>query len=449
MRIRYLQDITLAGSLCMVFIGCVSSPVATEFFRAAGATELHFGLLGGLPMIMLLMQFVGAWWTNRMTHRRRWFVPLVIAARLLYLGVVLLPLVPGVSPAAALAGMIGLIALSGAIGNLTGPMWFSWMGDLIPHRILNRYWGGRQRATTLTLTLTSLLITTFTFHVRDFPVMPLYVALVCIGCTAGTIDILLFLRVREPPNVRSDEPFWQTLLAPLRERNYRSLVTFLCAQSGAGMLAAVFMLVYTLEVLRVPLWATALLWCLPGLGAAIVAPAWGRLADRYGHRPILRVCVAFKPGIVIAFLLVTPETAFWVLVPALFFDSMLNAGLELASNGYMLKLAPRRNRSMFIAAMSSLSGLCGGLGAIAGGMILSATADTPLSLFSREWNHYQLLFFLSLLLRLPCIPLAGRIREPSSARSRVVLSAILDIWPFRFFSFPVGLYRRTRFPDEP
>lgn len=448
MRIRYLHDITLAGSLCMVYVGCVSSPVATDFFRSVGATEFHFGLLGGLPMVMLLMQYVGAWWTNRMVHRRRWIVPMVIVARLLYLGVALLPFVSDLPPKTALALMIGLLALSSAIANMTVPMWFSWMGDLIPRRILNRYWGGRQRTTTLTLTLTSLAITTFTFYLQDFPVGPLYVALVCIGCTAGAIDMLLFLRVREPPNDVTREPLLATLLAPLRMPNYRSLVRFLCAHGAAGMLAAVFMLIYTLEVLRVPLWVTALLWCLPGLGGALVAPAWGRLADRHGHRPILRVCVAFKPGIVLAFLLVTPEHACWVLAPALFFDSMLNAGIENATNGYMLKLAPRRNRSMFIAAISSLSGLCGGLGAIAGGLILSATSEWSVELAGREWNHYQLIFFLSLLLRLPCIPLAGRIREPDSARSRVVVNAILDTWPFRFFSFPVGLYRRTRFPDE-
>ncbi len=448
MRIRYLRNITFAGSLCMVYVGCVASPVATEFFRGLGATELHFGLLGGLPMIMLLMQFVGAWWTNHMRRRKAWFVPLVIGARLLWLGVALLPFVAGGGTPTVLAAMIGLIALSGAIGNLTVPMWFSWMGDLIPRRILNRYWGGRQRATTLTLTLTALAITTFTFYVRDFPVGPLYVALVCIGCTAGTIDILIFLRVREPPNLRTTDHPWETFCAPLREPNYRTLVVFLCTHAAACMPAAVFMLVYTLDVLQVPLWQTALVWCLPGLGAAVVAPAWGRLAERFGHRPILRLCSAFKPGIAVVFLLVTPEYAFWVLAPTLFFDSMLNAGYEIASNGYMLKLAPRRNRSMFIAAITSLSGLAGGLAAIAAGGLLKATSGMVVPLAGREWNHYQLIFALSLVLRVMCVPLAGRIREPTSARSRVVANAILETWPFRFFSFPVGLYRRVRFPDE-
>ncbi|MCE9616165.1 MAG: MFS transporter [Lentisphaerae bacterium] len=432
----------------MVYIPCVSSAVTTDFFRSLGATAFHFGLLSGLPMLLVALQFVGAHWTNHMRHRRPWFMILVIAGRLLYLPVALLPLLTTLPPATLLALQIGLIALGCALQTVTYPMWLSWMSDLIPRRIFNRYWGRRQRVTILTMTATTLAISAFTYLMHGLPVPVLFLILVIVGCTAGTIDILLFRHVREPPNTVTHDHPWKTLREPLHDINYRKLVRFLCLFYGVSMLAAPFMQIYTLDVLQVPLWITALMWCTPGLGAAAVAPLWGRVADRFGNRPILRLCVILKPGIPLVFLLVTPDMAVPVLSIALMADNMLNAGIEQATNGYVLKMAPRANRPMFIAATSAVTGLACGSGAILGGWFLKHTVGFAPHLAGRDWNHYQLIFLISFLLRILCIPLPGRIQEPSSAPSRTVLNHLLGLLPEPLLAIPAGLYRRFRSPED-
>lgn len=437
----------------MVYLPCVSSPVTTDFFRSLGATGFHFGILSGLSLLCIVFQFAGAHWTNHMRQRRPWIVALVIAGRLMYLPVALLPLVPGFPRHALVATQIGLLVTGSALQTVTYPMWMSWMGDLIPRRILSRYWAGRQRYLTLTMMAVSLSITTVTYWLHGLSVQTLFTMLALIGCTAGTIDLLLFLRIREPPNATTTGSPWHTLREPLQDRNYRKLVRFLCAFHGASTVAAVFMQIYTLEVLRVPLWLTTLVWCAPSLGIAMISPLWGRLNDRFGSRPILRVCVALKPAIALVFLLVTPAWAVPVLTVALLLDSFLNAGTELATNNYMLKMAPRENRPMFIAMTSGMAGLVGGVAAILAGLFLKNTAGFSLDFAGRDWNHYQLLFLISFLLRLPCIGLAGRIREPDSASSRVVLEYLLGLWPMRAFLLPVDIYRRIRgsndSPDPP
>lgn len=432
----------------MVFVGCVFSPVTTDIFRHLGATELQFGLLAGIPMATLFMQFLGAYWANRSHHRRPIFITLVIGARLLFLPIAVLPFLTGLPPGAAVAAMIALIVIASAIQNLTTPMWLSWMSDLIPRRILSHYWGVRQRYLTLTATLTALTVTAITFYGSELPLLPLFLGLSVLGVAAGVIDIWLFRTVHEPPNVRTDAHLLQTLLAPLRDRNYRSFVRFSVVWTAVSMLAAPFMQLYTLDVLKVPLWKTALLWCMPGIGAAMVAPLWGRVVDRFGSRPLLRVCVFLKPATVLVFLLVTPELAMPVLAVALLLDNMLNMGIEIATNGVMLKLAPRENRPMFIAAIAALSGLAGAAGAIAGGVILRHTNSVHFDLFDRTWNHYQLLFLASFLLRLPCNLLVKRIHEPDSAPSRMVLNHLMEIWPLRVFAYPVELYRKLSGPEE-
>lgn len=426
-----LRRIVVAGMLGTTYLACVSSSVTTDFFRSLGATDFHFGLLNGLPMIAILFQFVGAHITNHLQYRRPFFIALTIAGRLLYLPVALLPLVPNVPRQSLILLQIALIAIGSALQTMTNPMWMSWMSDLIPRPILSRYWATRQRYLTLTMIVVSLAITAVTYWLHGFSVQTLFTGLALFGCIAGTTDILLFLNVHEPPNTTTMNHPWDTLREPLRDQNYRKLVRFLCVFAGVTTIAAVFMQIYTLEVLRVPLWLTILVWCTPSLGYVMISPFWGYLIDRFGSRPVMRICVALKPCIAAVFLLVTPAWAALVLAVAMFLDGILNAGNDLATTSYMLKMAPRENRPMFIAMTSGMAGLVGGVAAILAGVMLRQTAGFSLEFAGRNWNHYQLMFLISFLLRLPCVILVGYIREPASASSRVLMQHLLNRWPIR------------------
>jgi len=178
------------------------------------------------------------------------------------------------------------------------------------------------------------------------------------------------------------------------------------------------------------------------VGVALMSSYWGELADRHGHRPILAVCMGLKSLIVLAFLVSAPKTALWILPAALLFDSIWESGLMIASNGYMLKIAPRENRSMFIAAITGLAGICGGLGAMAGGGFLQATAGLQLDTLGRVWTNYHFLFLINILMRLGCIALAYRVHEPKAAAPDHLLYLLRGRWPMRFLLFPVGMYRR-------
>ena len=428
----------------MVYVTGVGCPAATEFFRAIGANELHFGLLTGIPMCTVLLQFAGAFAANHIRLRKRWFVWLLIVGRLLYLPVAFIPLLfPSMRSAFGVGWLIALVALSSGLMNLATPLWFSWMADLIPHRVLNRYWGARHRAMYLTWALTFAALTGFT-ALADQPILVLFPVIVAVAVTAGVVDILLFTWVREPGNVLDPgRSALDVLLEPLRHSTYRGFVGFSCAWSASAMLAAAFMQLYVLKVLAVPVWQTMLLWCASGLGSAMSSPWWGRGADRHGHRPMLLICVLLKPVIVVTFALVT-RTTVWMLAPALFFDGVLNGGMLVASNGFMMKLAPKRNRSMFVASITGFSGIAGGVAAILGGVFLRTVGDGSLDLLGHTWTNYRLLFLLSAVLRIGCIALVKSVREPASSRTRHVFNDMIGVPSLRFLRFPVGFYRRWR-----
>jgi len=117
-----LVPLILSGFFGSLYAVGVSSPAATDFFRELGATEFQFGLISGLPLVMILMQFVGAAVLNRVARRKPIFVGLALASRLLYLGVAFLPLVlRRTAPQAVMPVVIALLALIAAASHFASP----------------------------------------------------------------------------------------------------------------------------------------------------------------------------------------------------------------------------------------------------------------------------------------------------------------------------------------
>ncbi|MBI4977080.1 MAG: MFS transporter [Spirochaetes bacterium] len=446
---RSLALVTVAGCLAMLYGAAVGSPMATDYFRKLGFTEVHFGILSGIPMIMVSFQFLGALWSNRLRSRRAVFMWLIISGRIMWLGVVLTPLIPGLAVSTRIALMLVMLALSNLLQNIGPPIWFSWMGDLIPRRIISRYWGGRVRWQQIVWLIAYIPLTVFGFKYASLGLtLPeAFTIVVICGVLAGVVDIILFLWIHEPePAPVHVRPILETILEPMRQPQFRSYMIWNCAYAASAMIAAVFMLLYVLKVLGLPLWQVMIIWWTPGIGSALGAKPLGKLIDRYGSRPVLVLCTALKPLAPLIFFFITKETAFWGLSIFFIADNMLNVGQQLSTNGFMLRMAPRENRGMFAAAIASLPGLAGGLSAIVGGVLLQLWEGHDIGLFGHTWNNYQYLFLLSTVLRILCIPLALRIKEPESAHPRDVIAAIIEDWPSRMVALPALIFRRLNAP---
>jgi Na+-transporting methylmalonyl-CoA/oxaloacetate decarboxylase gamma subunit len=139
-----------------------------------------------------------------------------------------------------------------------------------------------------------------------------------------------------------------------------------------------------------------------------------------------------------------PVVAFWILVPVFMIDAVLNAGIAIANNGFLLKNSPAENRTMFIAAGTAVAGMVGGLTSILSGGVLVLADSFQMMIGGSAFVNFHLLFLVSLILRLIAAVLARRIREPKSQRTVHVVVQLIGVTPFRVLRFPVGLYRNFR-----
>jgi len=436
-----LRLVTRGCCLFMIFNTGVSSPLILKLIQQLGGTPAQVGLYGGIPLIALSMQFVGALMARRLKARKPAFMIWIILGRLLYLPALLGPvLVPALRNPRGVSWMILFLFLGNLLNHMATPLFYSWMGDLIPRSVLNRYWGVRASWSSAVWVLSYLVIMGLS-SIPGFPFFSLILLVVSVSVIAGIWDILLFLRVHEPPpHPQAPEHPVRILLQPLRDNRYRQLVFFFSGWNAAAVCAAVQMGFYLFAMMGMPVWKATLIWSLQGLGTALSAKGWGRLAQRRGCVFLLRTGMMFKIFIGLAFVVITPETAFWILLPVCFFDGMWNAAYGVGQNGLMFECSPDRDRAMFVASMTGLCGLVGGLSATLGGQLIQRLQGLDLHAPWGMLNAFQVIFLISTVLRVLMAVWAWRLPADKPSRGTPWVSDLLDVWPFRAFRYPVGLY---------
>ncbi|MDB5392424.1 MAG: Major Facilitator Superfamily protein [Planctomycetaceae bacterium] len=426
--------IIFAGCLATIYTQFTMSPATVEYARTMGATGVHIGILAALPTGMLFTQFLTAWIATGLRFRRRTWMAVSLVQRTIYLPVAFGPwLVPGLSESFWLWALMFAAAANYGMLHFGSPLWLSWMGDYLPPQGLNRFWGARQlwmqwtAAGTLGLCAVVLLKC-------GLPIRVAFTGLLCFASLAGVLDILCFIKVHEPPVTASPTiPLAQILAAPFQDRNYRTFIFYSCFWHFAAMLGAPFISLYLLSYIGMDLFQVLILWSLSWIGGAVVSHWVGRFADTYGNRPLLVLCTAFKSVNMLALLLVPPDPAisFWLLIPVLMVDAMLNAGIENANKGFMLLNSPTENRTVFIAAGTALAGMIGCITAIvAGGVLTSLEAyrwSMPTPFGSMLITNFHLLFAFSFLMRLMAVELARWVREPGSILTRNALIAVCGL----------------------
>ncbi len=428
----------------MAYTQLTMSPATIAYARSLGADGLHIGILGALPVVTLVAQFAAAVAVNHMRHRRWFFLSLSIVQRLALLPVALGPLWYPDAPAIFWIWM--LLAATGVnhlLMHFCNPLWLSWMGDLLPREGLSRYWGHRQLWMQWSAAL-SLLLGAMLIVKSGLPVGPAFGLLICLGAVLGVIDILLFLRIEEPPVEQHPQPqLLQVLAGPFRHGQFRTFIAYACFWNFAAMFGAPFISLYLLSYVEMSLFGVLLLWAFSWMGGAVLSRWLGRLVERFGNRPMLVACTSLKSTNMIALLLIPaePTLAFWILVPVFMVDALLNAGIAIATNGYLLRESPRANRTMFIAAGTALAGMIGGVAAVLAGAMLKWLGDATWSIGGMTLVGFHALFAISLLLRLASIEVARRVQEPDAVPTRRAAMLLLGTTPLRILRYPLGLYR--------
>jgi MFS family permease len=429
----------------MIYLQLTTSPATVQFARSLGANGLHIGILGALPTAMLFMQFFAGVLVNRIKYRRRLWLTVGVTQRLVLLPAAVGPLLwPDMPPRFWIWTLVGLTAVNYALADFCHPLWMSWMGDYLPKEGLGRFWGLRHLWMHWTAAAALGLAAVY---IAGHPggIQPAFAVLSTIAAVCGVLDLLIFLKIEEPPvQPAASLHLRDVLIAPFRNRAFRRYIGFTCFWHFAAMTGAPFISLFLLEYVGMDLLHVMLLWAASWVGGALTAGRLGRMADRFGHRPLLVLSIGCKSSLMIALVCIpaNPQLAFWLLIPAFMVDAFLNAGITIAQHGFLLSYSPAKNRAMYIAAGTALAGMVGGVTSILSGAALRSLAGWDFSVFTLGVSHFHVLFSVSIVLRLIAAMLVLRIEEPEATRTSEVVAQVWNAAQRRFVGWTLGRWQR-------
>lgn len=413
------RGMTLAiyeSGLATVFTELTGGARQIGFALLLGARDLQIGLLSALPSLANLSQLLASFLLERTGKRKPLSLLSAALSRLVWLGIILLPLglFQTVSDVRAWV-MVAIVGLSALFAAMLSTFSLSLLGDLVPARLRGRYFGRRNMVIAGVGMSVPLAASAFIdawkgwFTPQDSGGF-LIVFAVALAC--GLLALVVLGYIPALPLARSaGSRFLARLTTPLRDHNFRRFVVFQLCWGGSVNLASPFFAVYMLKDLQLSYTAITALTSLTALCNMIGMRFWGQMTDRFSAKPVMLLGglgAASLPG----WWLATSVAPVWAVLPLVHMLGGLSwSAFNLNLNTMLLALSPPPERSIYLSVFAALTGLSTAAAPVVGGligkMLQEGVVPTPFGL-----NPYLTIFALSCLCRLLSILLLLRVREP-------------------------------------
>jgi MFS family permease len=392
-----LQASTLDAIFAMIFSITTGGILLSNFLVELDASPVVFGLLSSIPMLVNLIQPLGAYISERTTSRFQYSMLVYGISRLLWLILVIgiFGVGWGLIDSQQLVILTLLIVffshLSGGLGSAS---WMSWLAIIVPRSLRGRYFGIRNSATSLTnllcVPLAGLAVSHWYGGTRQGYGVVLLVGIVfgfiSLGCQYFKVDVnpqlqntyIVYSSVSSKnelgkitisdmvsiPEKQWDENIW-------KNSNFWIFILYFSLWMLAFNLCAPFVNLYLLETLNVDVALVTVYSSLQAGANLLMVVLWGKLADKVGNRPILifaGIIVAVTP--LLWFRIGNTSLDIWLWLPLLhIFMGGTGAAVDLCNNNMQIGITPVRNQSIYFAIAAAIAGVTGALGTTIGGFI--------------------------------------------------------------------------------
>ncbi|MEG4519994.1 MULTISPECIES: MFS transporter [unclassified Microcoleus] len=424
-----LKASTLDGVFATIFESATTGVLLSNFLLQLGASSVEIGIFFAIPMVVNLLQPLGAYIADRTTSRRWYNLFVFGVSRLLWL-VLAVAIVWGsqhADPHLLLQWTLVTVVAASMLAALANSSWFSWMAAVVPQRLRGRYFGFRNSAVSL-ITLLGVPLMGLGVSSWEGGTIFGYGIVLLVGVLAGMISLVCqsFMVDVNPQvykkNAQSDrltekkeKQITDFVPSVLKDANFLMFIFYLSVWTFAVNLSAPFFNIYLLKNLSLDVSLVTIYTSLSSGANLLLLMFWGKLADRWGNRPLL-----IAVGLVVA---ITPllwlgtgnyPFAVWVWLPLLHLLGGTTLGaIGLCTNNIQMEIASIEQPSTYFAIAAAVAGLAGALGTTAGGFL----AELPgMSLGA--------VFALSAGVRLIALLPLVLVREPRSQSLRSIVPTL-------------------------
>lgn len=423
---RTMRLSVLEGSLGQIFLVWTTGSVLIGYMLHYNASPTQIALVSSIPVLSQMFSPLVAWWASGLSQRRILATALAFIGRSLWVLAALAPnlgIPDGIMP----IFLLFVVGLSSLFQATFGTLWTDWMGAVVPEERRGRYFGRRAGIVGVVGMLASLAAGWFLDHITAPISFQLVLGLSVVFALVGA-SLLLFHF--EPLKHKQQLPFQEVLFTPWKSANFRKFLFFAGYFHFGIFLSAALITAYFLQELKMTFTQLAIFSIIASTTALITTNVWGRLADRFGNKPILAASVLIMG---IGF----PTT--WILAGLyqnlnyIWLSAVIDAIAWGAGGPAIFNLAlvsaPKNERLSFIAMYSLVTGLMGFLGGAVSGPVLEFLSRFSLGV----WIPYYSLFVLSGFMRASSILFLLRVEETREWIDRPLLR---QLRPWRRIGFP-------------
>ena len=391
-RRRIVELLAYEGFYTGVMVHIVTGVLLVKFALELGAGPFIIGLLAAIPFLAQFMQ-IPAVLILALTQKKKTVVLAGAAIYRLALAVmVFIPLIHDKALAIKILILTVLVRELG-LGWMAGA-WYSWVSALVPERFANQARNNRLRLYTTGGTAAALaagLALDGMDMLNDNWLLPLFSLVFFFAFAAGMGS---FMTLTELPErlLPKQKPLdmVRDVTDPFKDINFRKLMVFMFALLFAVNLAVPFFPYYMLTSLKISASYIIALWALTQFMQVPFFRWWGWIGDRFNYVTALASSIPFFLLGLLLWPFVALPTVHVLTGPLLIIIHMLMgiglAGVTLATQVIAMKMAPRKEATGYVTALSLVAALASGLGALIGGAV--AMLLVPYSLRVKlEWRE--------------------------------------------------------------
>jgi len=266
-------------------------------------------------------------------------------------------------------------------GNLAGPAWFSWMGDIIPERQRGKYFSRRNRITG-TFGMIAFLLGAFLldfFKTKGFVLIAFFI-LFSVSSVCRMMGFVFFSKQHEPKLILKKEEyyfsFWQFLR---RYSNFTKFSIYMAAFHFAMALGGPFFVLYMLQELKF----SYITYMAVSLSATvfylILAPYTGKFSDKYGNNHLIYIAsILFSIYPILWILFRTPIKLIFI---TQLIGGVATAAFAIGTTNFIYDTITPQRRALCISYMHILIGIGIFFGSLLGGFILNYAHPSNISPF--------------------------------------------------------------------
>jgi len=381
----------IEGVFALLLSAFTQGSVLTGMALLVGAKESQLGIIFGIPQLANVLQIATPLWVERLKSRRTYVAFFAGTHRILFCLTALTIFLPESIRVQTYLSLLGFCFIAASMSSIP---WQTWMGDLVPEEIRGRFFARRNAI----INLTYIVVAPFAGKILDlFPGQTGFLILYGFGLAFAIVNTGCFIKQYEPPfhpKPQKTKKLLRTYLLAVRNYPFVRMVLFFSIWTVARAIADSFYSVYMIKQLNIKFFHIKLFETTFFIVLIIASLMWGYLSDRFGNRPIARICSALYIISPILWIFVTHDT-YLLLFGIHILNGLLSAGMGIATFNLLLVSSPRRNKSVYLSLWAAITGISGFVGSYCGGQFLEIFEHHSMTIGFMNLDHYQLLFLLS------------------------------------------------------